>query len=322
MLKKIQAGAAEAATTAGIEAYYLQGKKNGFNHTPEVEAQIGIMRENREEIPILREDVSSILNHQKEVAAAETKCGADLVAMSDHTNQHPQLKTIMQLFGALLTTTASNRYSMHANIEAIKEEWKAMETVDLKEIRVKQDQMNKSWSTKRYWDKEKKPVKSAEFDSRSKVLVSEFVHMIHSLREKKEELLPGYILSIVQAEMEFHRKTLEELVKCESTIRNMGRITPNKFTDYDQFAPLPESTGGGGGGGGAAVASHIPPPVASPKANVIRAQGVYPFEGQSPDELSFNPGDELIIIEQTGEWWTAEMRGRRGLIPGNYVKIL
>jgi hypothetical protein len=146
--------------------------------------------------------------------------------------------------------------------------------------------------------------------------------MIHSLREKKEELLPGYILSIVQAEMEFHRKTLEELVKCESTIRNMGRITPNKFTDYDQFAPLPESTGGGGGGGGAAVASHIPPPVASPKANVIRAQGVYPFEGQSPDELSFNPGDELIIIEQTGEWWTAEMRGRRGLIPGNYVKIL
>jgi len=146
--------------------------------------------------------------------------------------------------------------------------------------------------------------------------------MIHGLREKKEELLPGYILSIVQAEMEFHRKTLEELVKCESTIRNMGRISPNKFTGYDQFAPLPENTGGGGGSGGPAVSTHIPPPVASPKANVVRAQGVYPFEGQSPDELSFNPGDELIIIEQAGEWWTAEMRGRRGLIPGNYVKIL
>jgi len=144
--------------------------------------------------------------------------------------------------------------------------------------------------------------------------------MIHGLREKKEELLPGYILSIVQAEMEFHRKTLEELVKCESTIRNMGRISPNKFTGYDQFAPLPENTGGGGGGGGGpTVSTHIPP---SPKANVVRAQGVFPFEGQSPDELSFNPGDELIIIEQAGEWWTAEMRGRRGLIPGNYVKII
>jgi hypothetical protein len=146
--------------------------------------------------------------------------------------------------------------------------------------------------------------------------------LVHGLREKKEELLPGYILSIVQAEMEFHRKTLEELVKCESTIRNMGRIAPNKFTGYDQFAPLPDTTGGSGGGGGHAAATHIPPPVASPKANVIRAQGVFPFEGQSPDELSFNPGDELIIIDQSGEWWTAEMRGKRGLIPGNYVKIL
>jgi len=142
--------------------------------------------------------------------------------------------------------------------------------------------------------------------------------MVHGLREKKEELLPGYILSVVQAEMEFHRKTLEELVKCESTIRNMGRIAPNKFTGYDQFAPLPEATDR------APAHSHSAPAVASPppKSNVIRARGVYPFESQSPDELSFNPGDELVIIEQSGEWWTAEMHGKRGLIPGNYVQII
>jgi hypothetical protein len=146
--------------------------------------------------------------------------------------------------------------------------------------------------------------------------------MVHGLREKKEELLPGYILSIVQAQMEFHRKTLEELVKCESTIRNMGRITPTKFTGYDQFAPLPDNPAAGVSGPSHSASTHIPPPISSPKANVVRAQGVYPFEGQSPDELSFNPGDELIIIDQSGEWWTAEMRGKRGLIPGNYVKIL
>jgi len=114
------------------------------------------MREVREEVPLLREDISSYLNHEKEVAASETKAGSDFVTMSDHPSQHPQLKNIMQLFGALLTTTASNRYNLHATVEQIKEEWKSMETVDLKDIRVKQDQMNKSWSTKRYWDKEKK----------------------------------------------------------------------------------------------------------------------------------------------------------------------
>jgi len=114
------------------------------------------MREVREEIPLLREDISSLLNHEKETAASETKAGTDFMTMSDHPSQHPQLKTIMQLFGTLLATTSSNRYNMHAMVEQIKEEWKSMEVVDLKEIRVKQDQMNKSWSTKRYWDKEKK----------------------------------------------------------------------------------------------------------------------------------------------------------------------
>jgi len=150
--------------------------------------------------------------------------------------------------------------------------------------------------------------------------------MVHGLREKKEELFPGYILSIVQAEMEFHRKALEELVKCESTIRNMGRISPNKFSGYDQFAPLPEVSAaasvGGASVGSVPAHSHSTPAIATPKANVVRARGVYPFESQSPDELSFHPGDELVIIDQTGEWWTAEMNGRRGLIPGNYVQII
>jgi ribosomal protein S24E len=333
MLKKLKAGAEEAATTAGIEAAYLQGKKNGFHHPPEVEAQVTIMREVREEIPLLREDISSQLNHQKELAASETKAGADFVAMSDHSSQHPQLKSIMQLFGALETTTASNRYNLHAQIEQIKEEWKVMETVQLKDIRVKQDQMNRAWSTKRYWDKEKKAAKAAEFDSRYKVFVSEFVHLVHDLREKKEELLPGYLLSIVQAEMEFHRKTLEELVKCESTIRNMGRITPIPFNGYDQFVPLPTPEGGAplqeSTSHHSQHSAPAPTPVpthsqhsAPPASRVIRAKGAYPFQGQSPDELSFNPGDELVIIDQTGDWWTAEMGGRRGLIPANYVQLI
>jgi len=220
---------------------------------------------------------------------------------------------------------------MHAQIDQIKDEWKGMENVDLKDIRVKQDQMNKSWSTKRYWDKEKKAPKAAEFESRYKVFVSEFVHLVHGLREKKEELLPGYMLSIVQAEMEFHRKTLEELVKCESTIRSMGRISPIPFNGYDQFVAIPSPEGGGGGGAPPShshsqQASHIPasvpPPQAAPASRGVRAKGLYPFQGQSQDELSFNPGDELMVIDQSGEWWTAEMHGKRGLIPANYIQLI
>eukprot|EP01124_Arcella_intermedia_P014289 TRINITY_DN2068_c0_g1_i6.p1 TRINITY_DN2068_c0_g1~~TRINITY_DN2068_c0_g1_i6.p1 ORF type:complete len:258 (+),score=39.10 TRINITY_DN2068_c0_g1_i6:45-818(+) len=218
MFKKLQQGAAEAATNAQIEAAYLQGKKSGFHHPPEVEAQIQIMRESREEIPGLREDVSAKLNHEKDLASAETKTGADFTAMSEHSSLHPDLKTIFQLYGTLNSTLASSRYKYHATVEQIKEEWKGMETVDLKDIRVKQDQVNRAWVTKKFYDKEKKAAKAGECESRYKGLVAELVQQVHTLREKKEELLPGYILNILQAEMEFHRQTLEELVATTSLV--------------------------------------------------------------------------------------------------------
>eukprot|EP01124_Arcella_intermedia_P014288 TRINITY_DN2068_c0_g1_i4.p1 TRINITY_DN2068_c0_g1~~TRINITY_DN2068_c0_g1_i4.p1 ORF type:complete len:190 (+),score=29.47 TRINITY_DN2068_c0_g1_i4:237-806(+) len=147
-----------------------------------------------------------------------TKTGADFTAMSEHSSLHPDLKTIFQLYGTLNSTLASSRYKYHATVEQIKEEWKGMETVDLKDIRVKQDQVNRAWVTKKFYDKEKKAAKAGECESRYKGLVAELVQQVHTLREKKEELLPGYILNILQAEMEFHRQTLEELVATTSLV--------------------------------------------------------------------------------------------------------
>jgi len=149
--------------------------------------------------------------------------------------------------------------------------------------------------------------------------VSELVHLIHDLREKKEELVPGYILSAVQTEMEFHRKCLEELVKCENTIRSMGRVAPIRFAGYDQF-PVGGSLDEGAG------VPFTPAPTAiaagPPRSNQPRARGLYPFQGQAQEELSFQPGDILNIVSQSGDWWTAEMNGRQGLIPANYVQLI
>jgi hypothetical protein len=49
---------------------------------------------------------------------------------------------------------------------------------------------------------------------------------------------------------------------------------------------------------------------------------MYPFAGQSPQELSFQPGDVMAIHSRSGDWWEAELNGRRGLIPANYVQLL
>jgi len=53
-----------------------------------------------------------------------------------------------------------------------------------------------------------------------------------------------------------------------------------------------------------------------------QAKGLYPFQGQDESELSFNPGDVLIIHKDSGEWWEAELNGRKGVIPGNYVQLI
>jgi hypothetical protein len=53
-----------------------------------------------------------------------------------------------------------------------------------------------------------------------------------------------------------------------------------------------------------------------------QARALYPFQAGSPQELSFNPGDMLIVHKQAGDWWEAESNGKRGLIPANYVQLV
>ncbi|GAV00623.1 hypothetical protein RvY_11448 [Ramazzottius varieornatus] len=47
----------------------------------------------------------------------------------------------------------------------------------------------------------------------------------------------------------------------------------------------------------------------------------YDFTPQESNELEFRRGDILRIVdkESSSQWWTAELRGRQGLIPSTYV---
>lgn len=56
--------------------------------------------------------------------------------------------------------------------------------------------------------------------------------------------------------------------------------------------------------------------------SAAQAKAVYDFNASEPSELSFKQGDVLNIISQNGGWWDAEINGRRGQVPANYVKIL
>jgi hypothetical protein len=297
------------------------------------------MRAVRDEIPSLRERLDSVCKHEKELAESDEKGAAEFAKQSEVITLHPHLARIYKTWADKLASNAAARFQYQAAIDTCKEEWKQLETVDLSEIQKKQDMTNKALSDAKYWEK-KNPPKSQEFDFKYRQYVSEWIVAIHDLRIKKEEFIPQWILRNAQAEVLYLRTSLRLAETAEQTIRMMGPPKPNPAPDLSRFNP---AAGGGFGsaagyeietdndphfGGSAAphAAAAAPPPrpvqPSAPGPARVMARGLYAFNAQSPQELSFNPGDVLTILTQDGQWWTAELNGRKGLIPSNYVQLL
>lgn len=51
----------------------------------------------------------------------------------------------------------------------------------------------------------------------------------------------------------------------------------------------------------------------------VRFRAQWDFATDIPEELPFRAGDTVNVLEQTGDWWKAEMNGRQGLVPANYL---
>ncbi|NXN99262.1 HCLS1 protein, partial [Rhinopomastus cyanomelas] len=53
------------------------------------------------------------------------------------------------------------------------------------------------------------------------------------------------------------------------------------------------------------------------------AVALYDYQGEGEDEISFDPDDTVTHIEMVDEgWWRGQCRGKTGLFPANYVKLL
>ena len=52
-----------------------------------------------------------------------------------------------------------------------------------------------------------------------------------------------------------------------------------------------------------------------------KAKALYDYAGGNPDELSFNEGDVLSIVDKTeDEWWKTEKDGLVYIIPASYFE--
>jgi hypothetical protein len=231
-------------------------------------------------------------------------------------------------------------FPQHAKYDEIRADWKMMETKDLVEIEKMHDKANRALTDARYWRSHSNPSKMQEAESRYKQYSLELVEMIERLREKKEQLYPDYIRRMAEAQVEFYRQGYEIAQKLVGQLDSVGPVSVapvrSLAMDFDIAQNMEEDPNtpdnksavknpyglsqapAAAPAAAAAAPGTLPPRPAGKK----QARGIYQFVASNHDELSFNPGDILTIVDQNGDWWTAELNGRRGVIPGNYVQLL
>ncbi|XP_055018448.1 intersectin-1 isoform X1 [Boleophthalmus pectinirostris] len=65
-----------------------------------------------------------------------------------------------------------------------------------------------------------------------------------------------------------------------------------------------------------------PPKVMASSTALCQVIGMYDYVAQNDDELAFQKGQVITVINKDDcDWWKGELNGREGLFPSNYVKL-
>lgn len=59
------------------------------------------------------------------------------------------------------------------------------------------------------------------------------------------------------------------------------------------------------------------------RASSVQVRALYNFTAEEDDELGFNAGDIIDVLDRSDpSWWRGRLRGKSGLFPANYTKLL
>eukprot|EP00064_Thunnus_orientalis_P012670 superscaffoldBa00001970_g12705 len=57
------------------------------------------------------------------------------------------------------------------------------------------------------------------------------------------------------------------------------------------------------------------------KTSTLQVRAIYSFQAKETDELEFNVGDVIKVLECSNQaWWKGQLRGKIGLFPSSYTK--
>lgn len=184
-------------------------------------------------------------------------------------------------------------------------------------------------------------------------LHAELSEDIPKLVEDKVRFFEPMVAVLIDAQFLFFNNMAAKLSELQARITHIDRASANTHPkvirprnesavgrSYSSFggggssgaAPRPTETGGYGAGYDSNPPPQqsygaAPPPVPHRSLPGVPAQpqarGMWDFNSAQPNELPFRAGDVLNIVDSSGgDWWTAELNGRQGLIPSNYVQMI
>ena len=147
------------------------------------------------------------------------------------------------------------------------------------------------------------------------------MHQYYSQSASTLQPVDQQMSRVNRAAIHMHPRVTADPEESCANIRNTSAYVPeNTERDPAQRKSVAPSIATSSSQSSFSTPSH---PAPSPHTTQQKqATALYDFNASDPSELSFAYGDTLIIHSQEGQWWNAELRGKRGVIPSNYVQML
>lgn len=222
----------QAGTAMSIESRYVEGKARGFKHNPEVHDQLAVLKIQKNEVKVMKKCHKALSIDYKKVADITDKAAKEYLFFITEGRQNPKLGTVYNMYADYQTKAAEVRNASNTHFNSINEEWRNLSKTDLRQIEGKLDQANKALVTRQYYESNKDSHNAKEWDTKYSTFITDFVKMLHELREKKETVHPQYLLRSLQAEMIMVRELLKECELCASAVLHLGPIDPIKAEPF------------------------------------------------------------------------------------------
>jgi len=294
-------------STAIATNYQLRSSKDDFPHRDELVKERVQKYKAFKSHGSAKAALSSYVSGEKSTVPTEKRV-AD--TFSAAVGSAESAKDSMQHLSDLFRVLETHRATLVATLTVIEDEWKAVDKSEFNEANKQKEKIDRSLTELIYYEEKK-------LESEKQKAHHEYNEHCHAFVEATTKAIEIYEVKYIEwngrvldAIKQYHSACLDALGGGGGGSSSISVSSPVRAA----AAPSPRP---------AAAPTPAPAPAPVPQAPTYpRARALYPFQPNNAGELGFNPGDILNIQSQNGAWWQAELYGKTGLIPSNYVELI